>query len=271
MPTRKKKSIPKKKKRGQLLKRTTLTEREYKQLHGKSERAFREQSLKLRDPSFEVEIFRKVRIKRRKTYVTRYVKIGASEFIPNREYKIYIRHKPSRQRRLLGIGKFRDIPIRSKTIDRFSYQLGGRTFDPSLKYPKRAKGKWVPVDRIVAGIQREIQEIARNAGSEARGAIIPMKRYFHTDWLIYSDKILPGNTLVYKGFVNCAVQFIYPNADWIGKQSLFVEFRRGIRLKKFHTLIPRLERRLNDDLELLHGNAENVSLIEVNGFIPLGV
>lgn len=259
------------KKRKQILKRTTLTEREYKQLHGKSERAFREASLTLRDKDFAVDIYRKVRVKKRKKYVTRYVKIGASEFVPNREYKIYVRHKPSRQRRLLGIGKFRDIPIRSKQIERFSYQLGGRTFDPSLKYPKRAKGKWVPVDRIVAGIQREIQEIARDAGSEARGAIIPMKRYFHTDWLIYSDHTLKGNTLVHKAFVNCAVQFIYPNADWIGKQSLFIEFRRGVRLNKLHTLIPKLERRLNDDLELLHGNAENVSLIEVNGFIPIGV
>jgi hypothetical protein len=269
MPTRKKKSTHKKRK--QLLKRTSLTEREYKHLRGKSERKFREKSLELRDKNFIVEIFRKMRIKKKKKYVHRYVKIGASEFIPNREYKIYIKHKPSGQRRLLGIGKFRDIPIRSKHIDRFSYQLGGRTFDPSLKYPKRAKGKWVPVDRIVAGIQREIQEIARDAGSEARGAIIPLKRYFHTDWLIYSDKVLKGNTLIHKAFVNCAVQFIYPNADWIGKQSLFVEFKRGVRLNKLHTLIPRLERRLNDDLELLHGNAENVSLIEVNGFIPIGI
>ena len=266
MLTRKKKST-----RKQLLKRTQLTEKEYASLRGKSERQFREQSLVLKDKDFAVEIFRKIRIKKRRKYIQRYVKIGASEFIPNRDYKIYIRHKPSKQRRLLGIGKFRDIPIRSKQIDRFSYQLGGRTFDPTLKFPKKSKGKWIPVDRVVAGIQRELQEAARQSGSEARGAIIPMKRYFHTDWLIYSDHTLKGNTLVRRVFVNCVVQFIYPNQDWIGKQSLFVEFRRGIRLKNLHTLIPKLERRLNDDLELLHGNADDVSLLEVNGFIPIGV
>lgn len=253
------------------MKRTKLTIKEYKQLKGKAEAKFREKSFELSDKEFVVQIYRKFRVKRGRAYVSKYLEIGASEFIPNRDYRIFIKHKKTRQRRLLGIGKFRDIPIRSKDIDRFQYQLGGRKFDASLKYPKKAKGKWIPVDRIVAGIQREIQEHAMEKGVEARGAIIPMKRYFHTDWLIYSDHILKGNTLVKKVFVNCAVEFIYPQQQWIGKQSILIEFQRKMQLKKLHLIQERLEKRINSDLSFLHSQADDISLVQINGFLPIGV
>lgn len=267
--TRKKKSIQKKRK--QLLKRHKLTEREYKQLKGKAVSKFREANVKLANPNFEVDIYRKFRVKKGKHYVDRFLQIDAKEFIPDKEYRIFIRHKPTKQRRLLGFGKFRDIPIRSKDVERFQYQLGGRTFDPSLKYPKKSKGKWVPVDRVVAGIQREIQEHATERGVEQRGAIIPMKRYFHTDWKIYSDHILKGKTLVKKVFVNCAVEFIYPQQQWIGKQSVLIEFNRRIQIRKINLLNDKLEDRINRDLGFLHSQADDISLVEINGFIPIGV
>src|SRR5258708_31551863 len=106
---------------------------------------------------------------------------------------------------------------------------------------------------------------------EARGAIIPMKRYFHTDWLIYSDHILKGKTFVKRVLVNCAVQFIYPQQQWIGKQSLFLEFERRIQLKNIHKLINQFEGQLNRDLGFLHPQADDISLVEINGFIPIGV
>jgi len=140
-----------------------------------------------------------------------------------------------------------------------------------LKYPKKRIGKWYPVDKIVAGIQREILEHATERGVEARGAIIPMKRYFHTDWLIYSDRILKGKTLIKKAFVNCAVLFIYPQQQWVGKQSILIEFERRVRIDKLYTLVDKLEDRINADLGFLHSQADDISLVEINGFIPIGV
>lgn len=266
---RKRKSTQKNRKR--LLKKKKLTKKEYSQLKGKAVRKFREASLSLADKDFEVEIFRKFKVKKGKRYVSRFIRIGASEFIPDREYRIFVRHKPTKQRRMLAIGKFRDIPIRSKDIQKFQHQLGGRTFNPKLKYPQKAIGKWVPVDKIVAGIQREIQEHATDRGAETRGAIIPMKRYFHTEWKIYSDHILKGKTFVKRVLVNCAVEFIYPQQQWIGKQTLFLDFERRIQLKNIHRLIEQFEGQMNRDLGFLHPQADNVELVEVNGFIPLGV
>lgn len=268
---RKRKSTQKKRK--SLLKKKKLTKKEYAQLRGKAVRKFREASLKLSDPDFEVEIYRKFRVKKGKKYVSRFIEINASEFIPDREYRIFVRHKPTKQRRLLGFGKFRDIPIRSKDINKFQKQLGGRTFNPNLKYPKKAKGKWIPVDKIVAGIQREIQEHATDRGTEVRGAIIPMKRYFHSDWKIYSDRILKGKTFVRRVLVNCAVEFIYPQQQWIGKQTIFVDFERRIMIKNIDNLVQRedFQGKINRDLGFLHSQADDISLVEINGYIPLGV
>jgi hypothetical protein len=42
-------------------------------------------------------------------------------------------------------------------------------------------------------------------------------------------------------------------------------------LKNIHKLIEQFEGQMNRDLGFLHPQADNVSLVEINGFIPLGV
>lgn len=252
--------------RKNLLKKDKLTKREYKELKGIQLKEFREESFRLKDPNFQVQVYRKIKVK---GGGKRVVQINANEFRAGGYYEVYVKHKPTGQRRLLAIGKLQDIPIRTKQIEKFGAFLGGRTFNPSLKYPKRAIGKWVPVTRIVRDIQKELEEYGKEIRTEVRASIIPMKRYYHTKWKIYSDKILKGSKLIKKCFVHCAVRFVYPNTDWIGKQSIFLEFNRRTRIDKVYQLREKLEDRINQDLELLHPNANEVSLIEVNGFIPL--
>jgi hypothetical protein len=243
---------------------------EYKQLRGRHLKEFREKSIILKDKRFKVEIFKIIKVKdgRKRT-----IQINADEFRAGQEYEIYIKHKTTKQRRLLAIGKLQDIPLLSKQREKFGAPLGGRTFDPTLKYPKRARGKWIPVSRIVRDIQKELEERGMDLKTEVRASIIPMKRYFHSEWLVYSDRILNGNTLVRTMFVHCALRFVYPNMDWIGKQSIRFDFKdegkRRTKIKNLHKLRDMIEKRIDRDLKLLHPNAEDVSVIEVNGFIPL--
>lgn len=222
----------------------------------------------MKDKNFIVEIFRLIKIK---GGGVRKVQINADEFKSGLQYEIYIRHKPTKQRRLLAIGRLSDIPIYSKQTEIFGKQLGGRTFDTSFKTAKKAKGRWVPVSRIVHQIQKELEEYGTDLKTEVRASIIPLKRYFHTKWKIYADNPIKGTKLIKKCFVHCAVRFVYPNNDWIGKQSVFLEFSRRIRINQVYKLRERLEERINGDLELLHPNADLVSLVEVNGFIPIGI
>lgn len=250
--------------RKKLLGKKNLSKEEYKKLKTLK---FDNTPFLLKDKDFAVELYRKVNLEKGGQRV---VKISADEFIKSKSYEIYIKHRPTKQRRLLALGKLQDIPIMSKQPERFGQQLAGRSFDPTKKYPKRARGNWVPVNRIVHDIQKELEEIGTDIKTEVRASIIPMKRYFHTKWKVYSDDIVPGNKKYKAIFVHCAVRFVYPNQDWIGKQSILLDFEdKKYRLSQLHNMIPKIEDLLNFRLELLHPQAENVSLLEVNGFIPL--
>lgn len=250
--------------RKKLLAKQQLTKEEYKKL---KKLKFSDTPFLLKDKDFAVELYRKVNIKKGGQRV---IKINSDEFIKSKNYEVYIRHRPTRQRRLLALGKLQDIPIFTKQPERFGQQLAGRTFDPTKKYPKRARGNWIPVNRIVHDIQKELEELGMDIKTEVRASIIPMKRYFHTKWKVYSDEIVGGGTKYKAIFVHCAVRFVYPNQDWIGKQSILLDFeQKKYRLDKLHKMIPKIEDLLNFRLELLHPQAENVSLLEVNGFIPL--
>ncbi len=265
--TRKRKSVRRKKQplplRKRLLWKNTFTKKEYQQI----KKRFKREPFDLKKGEFSVDIYRKINVK---GGGSRVIPINADEFVKSKSYEIFIRHKATRQRRLLAIGKLQDIPILTKQPERIGQQLAGRTFDASLKYPKRAKGKWVPVDRIVRGIQKELEEIGKDSRTEVRASIIQMKRYFHTKWKIYSDKPVGGNKEYRAIFVHCAVRFVYPNQDWIGKQSILLDFQdEKIPLSKLHKMVPEIEADLNFRLELLHPQADNVSVVEVNGFIPL--
>lgn len=251
-----------------LFKDGQLTKREYKKLRSIPFHYVDDKSVKLRSKDFRVEI---VRILKLKDGGKRKIEVNASEFKQDEKYEIYIRHKKTKQRRLLAIGKLFELPIVSHQKEIKGRPLGGRTFDASLKSVKRAKGRWVPVSRIVHAIQRELEEMGMDMRSEVRASIIPMKRYFHTKWLVYSDNPIPGNTLINVMFVHCAVRFVYPNMDWIGKQAIRFEFKdermHRRKLKNLHKLLPVLEKAIDRDLHLLHPNASDVGVMQINGFI----
>lgn len=249
--------------RKQLLSNQLFTKEEYKKLK-KSKRP-KKKGIVLKK-EFAVDIFRRIRLKKGGYRV---IQINPDEFVKSRNYEIYIRHRATKQRRLLAIGKLQDIPIFTKQPERLGRELAGRTFDASLKYPKRARGKWVPVNRIVRNIQKELEALGSDMRTEVRASIIPLKRYFHTEWKVYSDHIVKGNKKYKAVFVHCAVRFTYPNQDWIGKQSILFDSEKKFTLSKLHKMIPKIEQDLNNRLQLLHPQAENVSLMEVNGFIPL--
>lgn len=250
----------------QLLKRQSVTTKEYQKLKKlRLKDKFKEKSIKLKDKNFAVDIIRLIKVKGQ---ANRKLPINYSEFIAGRSYEIYIRHKKTKQRRLLAIGKLNDIPINSRQPETRGNFLGGRSFDASLPYPKRAIGKWVPVSRIIAGIQKELATVGKEIKTEVRAAIIPMKRYFHSKWHIYSDKPISGAKKVKKVFVHLAVRFVYPHMDWIGKKSIQLDLEEPTRLDQLHNMTEELQESINLDLELLHPNADDVSLIEVNGYIP---
>lgn len=262
--TRRKQSVRKQLSvRKKLLRKDTLTKTEYNKIR----KLFKRQTFDIKKGEFAVDVYRKINVKGKGS---RTIPINEDEFIKSKKYEVYIRHKATRQRRLLALGKLQDIPIFTKQPERFGNVLAGRTFDPKLKYPKRKHGKWVPVNKIVRDIQKELEEIGKDIQTEIRASIIPLKRYFHSKWKIYSDEIVSGNKQYRAIFVHCAVRFVYPNQDWIGKQSILLDFQdEKVRLSQLHKMIPKLEDDLNFRLELLHPQAENVSVIEVNGFIPL--
>lgn len=249
--------------RKKILRKDTLTRTEYEQIKKK----YKKQDFDIKKGEFAVDIYRKIKIKGKGT---RTVQVNQDEFIRGKNYEIYIRHKKTRQRRLLSIGLLHDIPIFTKIPERSGQVLAGRTFDPKLKYPKKRHGKWIPVNRILKQIQKELEEIGSDLDTEIRASIIPLKRYYHSKWKIYSDKIVKGNAKYTAVFVHCAVRFVYPNQDWIGKQSILLDFQEEkVKLSQLHKMTNQIEEDLNFRLELLHPQADNVSVIEVNGFVPL--
>src|SRR5689334_2394487 len=82
-----------------LLRKDSITKQQYSRLR-KSK--FINNPLSLKQKDFIVEIYRKFKIK---GGGNRFVKINPDEFIKGKSYEIYIKHKPTRQRRLLAIGK----------------------------------------------------------------------------------------------------------------------------------------------------------------------
>lgn len=277
-PRRKKRSTVKKEitLRQKLLQKKRFTIKQWKQFQ---KLKFIEEPLLLRDKKFKAVIYRRITIvpgagytrdTQLKKRLTKLVRINENEFYKNRDYEIYIKHIPTKQKRLLSTGLLQDIPILSKQPERGGAYLGGRYFNSKLKYPKKAHGKWVPVHRILSAIQKELEEFATNAETELRASIIPMKRYFHTDWHIYSDVILKGSRKVSLAYAHCVVRWIYPNQDWIGKQSIEVDLEEHpVRVDQLHKFTEQIESDLNGRLELMHPNAIEVSVMEVNGFIPI--
>jgi len=238
-------------------------------LRGQQVKNFRRVSGQLRNSDFEVQLYKQVLVKIKGKNRKRFIRIATEDFIPKKFYRIYIRHIPTKQRRILAVGNLKELPIRSKNIQKFGKQLAGRTFNPKYKAVNKAKGLWIPTHRVVNEFLKELRELGRDLDTEVRGAIIPTRRYFHTKWHVFSDVILKGDTKVKNFLVNIVIQLGYAQENWIGKHNIKLEFTRGRKIKDLHKLETKLEKRINNDLQMYHPKAEEISMIEINGFVPI--
>lgn len=208
--------------------------------------------------------FKKVRGKKKMIFK----KIPLKKFNPRRFYKLFVRHKPTGQKRLLAIGNFTNLPIMSQEEQRKGFFLGGRKFKP-LKIPKKGKGNWITRRQIISQFDKELKGKARELKTKSAALLIPTKRFFHKKWLIFSDKFLRGNQKTKSVFAHIIVKFEYPRRQWLNKQFVPIEFAKPIMLKNLTKHIGRIEDLLNLQLEFLHPSADNVFVVKINGFIPM--
>jgi hypothetical protein len=204
------------------------------------------------------------------------VTIEQKQFRTNTETRIYVVHKRTGQKRLRAFGKFNKIPIYGYHPDLYSKgkELGGKWFIPSEGKLKK-RGKWVPTSSIIGDIQKELAQYGKEFKHEVRGVVIPAKNYYHTEWQLYSDTIINGNQYWKGVIINCVVEFVYTNQQWIGKRSIVLDLRaatkgRGIKAKNLHKYTDRWEFALELRLDELKQNRRGeVNLIAINGYSPM--
>lgn len=229
----------------------------------------------------------KVKGKRKKVRKYFYQRIKESKFIPNRYYRIFIRHKPSNTRRLLGFGKFVDIPVfhrgRANLVlssrDRkgekhkvlITRPIGGREFKGG-KIPKRAIRGWYPINQQIKHIEDEVFSVAEAENLPVKSIIIPPKKYFHPEYHFYSDKPMKGTKKIYGVGIHILVAFNYGtyNESWVGKQVIPADLRpRGIQVRHFYSKYrARWEVQASAYLQGKHQKAD-VKVIRINGFVEL--
>jgi hypothetical protein len=71
--------------------------------------------------------------------------------------------------------------------------------------------------------------------------------------------------------VNCAIHLIYRQENWVGKHSIHLDFDKPTSIKKLLSIQPKLEKRIEEDLDRMHSKAQEIDLLEVNGYVPIGV
>ncbi len=229
---------------------------------------------------YTFEIFLRKRVKKK----LRFVRIPIEEFRPGRYYRIYVKHKPTKQRRFLGFGKFMAPPFfspehRSVRYDPRTKRLvptevpirryGGRRFLPLPMAKKVVKG-WIPVSRIVKDVESEVNQLAKDFDTSVWGVILPVKRYFHPTYMVFSDKIMKPEEKLKGVFVNCVTRLVYPRKDWIGKQGILIDLQgRNVMVKNIHKYTSRWENEANQMFEMTHPEADIAEVIKINGYIPV--
>lgn len=206
----------------------------------------------------------------------KWVVVPEKKYRTNKETRIYVVHKRTGQKRLRAFGKFRNLPIYGHHPDLFSKgkELGGKWFIPTEGKPKR-HGKWVPTSEIVGEIQKELEEYGQDYKHEVRGVVIPAKNYYHRDWQLYSDTIHNGNEYWKATVVNCVVEYVYTNQQWIGKRSIILDLRpgtngKGVKAKNLHKYTDRWEFELEERMDELKQNRRGeVNIIAINGYSPV--
>jgi hypothetical protein len=220
--------------------------------------------------TYAVDLYRK----HKKGKIVTYKKIPLEDFTPGQWYRVYLRHKKTGIKRLLSFGKLHDLPIVSKRhtqdLDK-PVLLGGRRFRP-LSTPKKARGKWVPTWRIVKSFELELETQKKDLNINfVAGSILPIKRFYHSDWHIFSDFPMKGSDRVRDVFVNASIVFDYPGKSWVSKRNVKLELDGSTMIRNLVKHETNIEDMLNMELEkeFRLGSKASVSVVQVNGFIPI--
>ena|SRR5438477_6007071 len=238
-------------------------------------------SKRLTKPEFFIELYQR---KFRQTKIGKrpyYKKVSLESFAKNRFYRIYVVHRPTKGRKLLGQGVFQNLPV--KTSGYFPKFVGGtivrlikpeeiekRKHEIKRKFKigkiKKPRGKWIPINRLYGSYQKEIEEIAKEQGAKAHGIIFPLMNYYHSDWHVFSDTQVNGNVRVRKVYVSIIMDFDYPRAHFISKRHVLFEFPRRVKIKNLHNYEDKIKRVLKENTEQ-EGVPSNIDFLDVNGFI----
>lgn len=202
-----------------------------------------------------------------------YKGIDISQFKKNHSYLVYIVHRATRRSRLLASGRLKELPIASlkRTQHLFSPVIGtSRKFNP---LPLKKVGKWLPISRFynralknIESQQSELQKEGQNY--KIRGAILPLKRYYNPDLMIFSDQPVPRDRMIKEVFAHVVTAYDYPGIRWISARHVKVEFKRGIRADKLKDKLEQIEDLATEALAFEHPKA-GVKALMVDGFIPV--
>jgi len=227
--------------------------------------------------NYEYEIRKRVITKKKKgkrTYkITKYVKIPVHKFKPNKYYRIYLIHKRTKDKRLLGFGKFYNIPFVSTLTGK---QHVGYAFKATKA--KAPKG-WIASSKLYTLFQREIERAAKDAEPKAdvRASLMPIRKWYHPKYEIFSDyKVKLSDKPDVIG-VSVLLQFNYGHQNWMNKRVVFVDQRDEFRGKKMTW--KELTDHKDDIADVITSSIDlnfvsvinhqaEISVVAINGFIP---
>lgn len=225
--------------------------------------------------NFKYELQKRVISRKKKNgrvyKVTKYVQIPITKFKPAQYYRIYLVHKKSKDKRLLGFGKFYNIPFVSKLTNK---QHAGYAFKPTRG--KAPKG-WIRTTRLYKAIQSEVADAAKESGADIRASLIPVRKFYHPKYMIFSDYKLKLSDKPKVIGVSVLLQFNYGHQNWLNKRVVFIDMRdefrnKRIQYKDLYKHREEIEEVINSSIRLnfvsvIQGQAD-IGVVAINGFIP---
>lgn len=207
----------------------------------------------------------------KKYKVTKYDTISINKFKPNNYYRIYLRRKGTSDKRLLGFGKFYNIPFISSLTGK---QHAGYAF--KIRTGKPPKG-WIRTTKLYKTIQKEIEDVSKESGAEIRANLLPVRKYYHPKYMIFSDEKIKLSQKPKVVGVSVLLQFNYGHQNWLNKRIVFIDMRdefprKRPTYKQLYKMTDKIEEIINDSINLnfvsvINGQAE-INVVAINGFIP---
>lgn len=217
-----------------------------------------------------------IRLYQRKSKDAPFQQIPLTKFRKRKDSLVYLYKRGTKKSMLLARGRMDALPIATK---KFIETFGkGRVFFETSrpKFRKHGKikaiGRWLPIYQFYGIAQKKFNQHVttfRKEGYKARGAILPLKKYYHQKWQIFSDAPIKSNRLVTVAYANVIAAYDYPGQHWIGQRHVRVEFPRAVKLSELNKYTERVQRLAGTALHATMPKASDVQVLEVNGYIPI--